>query len=179
MLIIDIFGQLRNSLRIRLRLKLEPLARQQLLQLFVICDDAIVHDGELPARVAAVGMAVEAGRRAVGGPASVCDAAVMVEDLAEIWLLLLDELFELGDLAYFLEGEDLVLLVAVDCEAGGVVAAVFEAGEAFTYRDSGQRTACADSTGKASRTINECVEDVLPVLLHQVVDVSEDTAVPY
>ena len=75
-------------------------------------------------------MAIEARWWAVSGPASVCDAAVAVEDLGQVGLLLLDQLLELGDFANFFECEDLVLLVAVDSEAGGVVAAVFEAGEA-------------------------------------------------
>lgn len=76
-------------------------------------------------------MAVDARWRAVGGPAGVCDAGVGVKDFCEIWLLLLDQLLELGDLANLLEGKDFVALVAVDCETGRVVAAVFEAGQAI------------------------------------------------
>lgn len=48
---------------------------------------------------------------------------------ARVWLLLLDQLLQLSDLADLLEGKDLILLVAIDGETGGVVAAVFEAGE--------------------------------------------------
>ena len=29
----------------------------------------------------------------------------------------------------------------------------------------------------ALRTIDKCIKDVLPILLHQVIDVSEDTAI--
>jgi hypothetical protein len=43
---------------------------------------------------------------------------------------LVDELPERGDLADLLDREHLILLVAVYGQAGGVVAAVFEAGEA-------------------------------------------------
>ena len=50
-LIEDVLGQLRNSLSIRLRLELEALGAQQLLQFLVVCDDAVVHHGELPRRV--------------------------------------------------------------------------------------------------------------------------------
>ena len=50
----------------------------------------------------------------MGGPAGVCDAGVVVEDFVEIWLVVLDQLFELGDFADFFEGEDGFLGVAVD-----------------------------------------------------------------
>lgn len=63
----------------------------------------------------------------VGGPSSVCDTGVVVEDLGKVWLLGSDELLQLGDLADLLEGEDLVLLVAIDGETCGVVSSVFEA----------------------------------------------------
>lgn len=61
-----------------------------------------------------VGVAVKPGRGAVGSPSRVGNAGMRVEDLGEIWLLLLDELLELGDLADLLEGENCVLLVTVD-----------------------------------------------------------------
>jgi hypothetical protein len=79
-----------------------------------------------------VGVAVQARRRTVGGPAGVGDTGVGVEDLGEVGLGLLDELLELGDLANLLEGEDLVLLVAVDSQAGGIVATVLETGQTWT-----------------------------------------------
>jgi hypothetical protein len=59
----------------------------------------------------------------------VCNTGVVVKDLCEVGLLLLDELLQLGDLANLLVGKDLVLLVAIDGDTGGVVAAVFETGE--------------------------------------------------
>lgn len=69
-------------------------------------------------------VAVDARGRAVGSPSCVCDAGVRVEDLGLVELVLLDQLLEGGDLADLLDGKDLVLLVAVDGEAGRVVAAV-------------------------------------------------------
>lgn len=50
-----------------------------------------------------------------------------VEDLGEIGLLLVDQALKLGDLAHLLEGEDAVLLVAIDSETGRVVATVLKA----------------------------------------------------
>ena len=61
-------------------------------------------------------VAVEARWRTVGGPTSVCNSGVRVKDFCEIWLLLLDELLELGYLAHLLESKDLVSLVTVDCQ---------------------------------------------------------------
>lgn len=63
-----------------------------------------------------VRVAIDARWRTVGGPTSVCDTNVGIEDLCEVWLLLLDELLELCDLANFLECENLVSLVSVDCQ---------------------------------------------------------------
>jgi hypothetical protein len=60
----------------------------------------------------------------VSGPSGVRNTGVRVEDLVEVEVLLLDELLERGDLADLLDGIDLVLLVAIDGETGGVVAAV-------------------------------------------------------
>lgn len=60
----------------------------------------------------------------MGGPSGVCNTGVRVEDLGLVELALLDELLEGGDLADLLDGKDLVLLVTVDGETGGVVATV-------------------------------------------------------
>lgn len=60
----------------------------------------------------------------MGSPSCVCNAGVRVEDLGLVELALLDQLLEGGNLADLLDGEDLVLLVAVNGEARGVVAAV-------------------------------------------------------
>jgi len=69
-------------------------------------------------------MAVEARGGAVGGPSSVGNADVRVEDLGLIHAGLGDELLQRGDLADLLDGKDLILLVAVDGQTGRVVAAV-------------------------------------------------------
>lgn len=66
----------------------------------------------------------------MGCPSGMCDACVGIKDLCEVWLLLCDELLELDNLANLLEGKHFVFLVAIYGEAGRVVAAVFESGEA-------------------------------------------------
>ena len=65
----------------------------------------------------------------MGGPTGVGNSGVRLEGLGHIGLGLGDELSQLGDLANFLEGADLVLLVTVDGHTGGIIAAVFEAGQ--------------------------------------------------
>lgn len=59
-------------------------------------------------------MAIQSRRSAVRGPSCVCNTGVRIEDLGEIWLLLLDESLQFGYLAYLLESKDLVLLVTID-----------------------------------------------------------------
>ena len=66
----------------------------------------------------------------VGGPAGVCNTAVGVENLGHVHIGLVDQRPQLGDLANLLEGDDFLLLVAIDGEAGGVIATVLETGQA-------------------------------------------------
>ena len=73
-----------------------------------------------------VGMAVESGGLAVCSPTSVCNTGMRVEDLCHVHSRFCDELLKLCNLADFLEGKDLILLVTVDSKAGGVISAVFE-----------------------------------------------------
>ena len=128
-LVEDELGQLGDGLSVGLGLEAHALGLQEHPQFLVVGDDTVVDDGELPLGVGAVRVAVDPAGRAVGGPSGVCNTGVVVEDLCEIGLLLLDELLQLGDLADLLVGEDLILLVAIDGNTGGVVAAVFETGE--------------------------------------------------
>jgi hypothetical protein len=91
----------------------------------------------------------------VSCPSGVCNTCVGVEDLCEVWLLVLDELLQLCHLANLLISKDLILLVAVDCEASRVVPAVLEPG----------------------KTVDESVNYVAAVLLDEIINVSEDSTV--
>ena len=51
------------------------------------------------------------------GPSGMCNASVRVEDLVQVWLLLFNELLELGDLADLFECEHFILLVSIDGKA--------------------------------------------------------------
>jgi hypothetical protein len=64
---VDVFCELGNGLGVGLSLELVALALEQGLQLLVICDDAVVDDGELPVGV---------------GP--VCDASAPIEHIGVI-----------------------------------------------------------------------------------------------
>lgn len=75
----------------------------------------------------------------MSGPTGVCNAGVGVENLGHIEVGLVDKLPQLGNLANLLEGKDLVLLVAIDGKAGGIVATVLETGQACKSKgDAGQ-----------------------------------------
>ena len=87
--------------------------------LFQFADQLAGGDG-LPVR-----MAVYTGWGAVSGPSSVSNSCVGIEDLVEVEVGLVDELLERDDLADLLDCEHLVLLVTVNSETGGIVAAVF------------------------------------------------------
>ena len=63
-----------------------------------------------------VRVAVYAGWGTVGGPSRVRNANVGIEDLSEVWLLCRNKLLELCNLAHLFECENLVSLVAVDCQ---------------------------------------------------------------
>ena len=56
-----------------------------------------------------------------------CNAGVRVKDFVHVDTRLCHEFPEFGHLAHLFECEDLILLVTVNCEAGGVVTSVFEA----------------------------------------------------
>jgi hypothetical protein len=81
-----------------------------------VLDDAVVHHGD---GAGAVGMGVAVGRRAVGGPAGVADAAVAADRVAD------EEVGERDQLAGGAAAVEMALVHGGD--AGAVVAAVFEA----------------------------------------------------
>lgn len=83
----------------------------------------------------------------MGCPSGVCNASVRVEDLGQVWLLILDQLLELCDLAHLLEGEHFVFLVSIYGQTSRIVATVFESGE----------------------SIDKSIKNELPILLHQIV----------
>jgi hypothetical protein len=60
-------------------------------------------------------MAIESGWLAVGGPSSMRDTAVRVEDLGHVDARLCNQLSEFGHLAHLFECKYLILFVAVDC----------------------------------------------------------------
>ena len=88
----------------------------------VVLDDAVVDDGDLVA--GDVGMGVFVGRAAVGGPAGVGDAGAAGDGR------LLQGFGQLGHLARAADPMELAV-VAEHGDAGGVVASVLQAPQAF------------------------------------------------
>jgi len=175
-LIEDVLGQLSDGLSVGLGLETHALGLQKHPQFLVVGDDTVVDDGELPLGVGTVRVAIDPAGRTVGGPSGVCNTGVVVKDLGHVGLLLLDELLQLGDLANLLVGKDLVLLVAIDGNTGGVVATVFETGETCIEKEDSSARVGVEGWVRVPRTINEGVENELSVLLDEVVDVSENAA---
>lgn len=71
-------------------------------------------------------VAVQPRWGAVGGPTGVGNSRVRIERFLQVHTGLADKFLELGNLADFFEGEDLILLVAVNGEPSRVITAVFE-----------------------------------------------------
>ena len=100
------------------------LGGELLLEGEVILDDAVVDDDE-GAGAVAVGVRVFFGGAAVGGPAGVADAEGAGEGVVG------DEGFEVAELAGGAAKLELAVGCAGDGDAGGVIAAVFQAAQAF------------------------------------------------
>lgn len=80
------------------------------------------HQIDLP-----VGVAVLAGGGAVGGPTGVRNTSVRFKGLGHVGLALGNELPQLGNLSYLLEGLHLVLLVTIHGHTGRIVTPVLQA----------------------------------------------------
>lgn len=87
----------------------------------------------------------------MGGPSSVCNASMRVEDFGHIDTRLVNKFSELGHLAQLFEGKDLISLVTIYSQTSRVITTVFKTGE----------------------TVDKGIEDKLAVLLDQVVNVAE------
>ena len=115
-----VVNQVRDDFGIGLGLELVPEALQVRALFLVVLDDAVVHHGDFVARDDGVG--VELGDAAVRGPARVADA----DGAAEILRARLGLHFGYApDAAHALQA------AVQDGDAGGVVAAIFQALEAI------------------------------------------------
>jgi hypothetical protein len=91
----------------------------------------------------------------MGSPSGVCNTCVGIEDLCEIWFLILDELLQLCHLANLFKSKHFILLVAIHSKTCRVVSSIFQSRE----------------------TVDKSVNYVAAVFLHQVINVSEDATV--
>ena len=114
--------QVDDDLGVGIRSEQVAQALELLAQGLVILDDAVVYHGNFVAGEMRVGVAF--ARCAMGGPAGVGDAEAAAQGL------LLLGLFQLGDLAGAAQAHQLAIAVD-DRDAGAVIAAVFQALEAF------------------------------------------------
>lgn len=87
-----------------------------------------------------------------------------------------DQLLQLDNLSNLLKRENLVLLVAIYGNTGGVVTTVFESRKTCGGSLAHARSNCAQSMrGHQRLTIHQGIQDELAVLLDEVVDVTKDT----
>src|SRR5690606_18647503 len=129
-----------DDLGIGLRLERVAERGQAFALLFVVLDDAVVHQRHA---LADVRVRVEFGDAAVRGPAGVADAQVGVETLRA------GRSLHFGDAPGAAHAADVVALAPVDhCDAGRVVAAVFEALEALD--EDGNHIAIRDRANDAA-----------------------------
>jgi len=72
-------------------------------------------------------MAVEPRRLTMGSPSGVSNSDVRIKDLGQVWLLLRNELLQLGHLAHLLESKDLIFLIPIYGQTCGVIASILQA----------------------------------------------------
>lgn len=66
-------------------------------------------------------MTIKTRWRSVCCPSSVCNSGMGIIDFSHVRCRLGDQILELGDLAYFLESENLIFGVPIDGKAGGII----------------------------------------------------------
>ena len=122
---ISLFDQMREDLGIGLALKVVAAALQLLAQLGKVLDDAVVDDGDTTVATG-VGMGINDGRFAVGGPAGVTNAAGSVAvDVGKLAL-------QARDLAHATDDVEVRrgTLAHLERDARGVIAAILHTLEA-------------------------------------------------
>ena len=129
--------EMRDHFAVGLGRELGALGFELAAQLAEILDDAVVHDGEAVGRVR---MRVGLVRPAVGRPAGVADADRAIERLAREFL------FQISELALGAPAREHAVLEGGD--AGGIIAAVFEALERIDQQRR-DRLAADDSDNAA------------------------------
>jgi hypothetical protein len=110
----------RRALRVGVGRELDAGRLQLRAELREVFDDAVVDDRD-PAVGGAVRVSITVGGAAVGGPARVADAGRTLGEPGDE--LLLERLFQVGELAGTLRGEQLTV---DDGDAGRVIAAVLQ-----------------------------------------------------
>ncbi len=115
--------QVRDDLGVGLGGEAVAFLDQLLLQADVVLHDAVVDDHDLSGAVA-VRVRVLLGRTSVRGPAGMSDAVGAIERLQP------DDLFQIAQLA-FGAAHLQTISVAGHCNAGGVIAAIFQAAQAI------------------------------------------------
>lgn len=75
-------------------------------------------------------MAVVSGWLAVGSPSGVCNTSMGLKNLGHVDTRVVNQFSKFDNLAHLFEREDLISLVAVNCQTSGIVTSVFETRQA-------------------------------------------------
>mmetsp|Transcript_13690 Transcript_13690/g.41355 ORF Transcript_13690/g.41355 Transcript_13690/m.41355 type:complete len:716 (+) Transcript_13690:749-2896(+) len=135
-------AQLRNDFRVGLGLEALTLLDQEVLESLVVGDDAVVHHHEFVGVAGGVGVRVDGGGLAVGGPPGVPNRRLRLQHLLAggCGVLCVDsavgQLLQAVHLAGLLD-DDQLLLEAVQAHAGRVIPAVFQLAETTQHNAQG------------------------------------------
>lgn len=152
--VVKVLAENGNGFGVGVALELEATLFEDHPEFSEVGDDTVVNDGELVGWVGSMRVAVQGAGLTVGGPSGVSHTHLRDGNLVKVDRRLVNVLAESSDLANLLEDKGVLFGVTIDRNTGRVVTSVLE-------------------TGKA---IDEDVNDLLAVLLHQVVDVGENAA---
>lgn len=114
--VVQVLAKHCHRLSVGLRLEVEAPLLEDELQLAEVSDDTIVDNGEFVGGVRSVGVAVERGRLAVGGPTGVSHTNLRHRCFVEVDGGLRNVLTQGSNLADLLENQHILLIVAIDGE---------------------------------------------------------------
>jgi hypothetical protein len=142
---LDLLNEVGDDFGVGLGDELVAFFNELALEVEVVFDDAVVDDDDAAGAVA-VGVGVFFGGASVGGPAGVADAVGTVERMFA------QDLFEVDELALGAADLNCGAGGAADGDAGGVIAAIFEAAQALDDGASGSPSSRVSSKHLPWRT---------------------------
>jgi hypothetical protein len=125
---VQVVDELGDDLRVSLALENVAALFQELLDVLIVGDDAVVDDDERVLEIRALWMRVGVAGDTVSSPTSVRDADVARQRRVNVLAhhLLSDRIFQHLDLARLLDQQDALRIQVVDSHSGRVIATIFQ-----------------------------------------------------